>query len=105
MPKIRSRESSTKRGYGYKWQQARKQYLLEHPVCVDHQQRGLIVIATVVDHKKPHRNDEALFWDQNNWQSLCKQCHDSHKQRLEKSGVDIGCDEDGLPLDKNHHWN
>lgn len=32
--------------------------------------------ATVVDHIKPHRGDKILFWDESNWQALCKQCHD-----------------------------
>ena len=32
--------------------------------------------ATVVDHIIPHRGDDALFWDQSNWQALCKKCHD-----------------------------
>jgi 5-methylcytosine-specific restriction protein A len=34
--------------------------------------------ATVVDHIIPHRGDEKLFWDRDNWQALCKSCHD-HK--------------------------
>lgn len=39
-------------------------------------QIGEMVKATVVDHIIPHRGDQKLFWDQRNWQSLCKQCHD-----------------------------
>ncbi|WP_232729590.1 HNH endonuclease [Herbaspirillum huttiense] len=61
--------------------------------------------ADIVDHIEPHRGDEAKFFDPNNLQSLCKSCHDSIKQQLEKSGVMRGCDESGLPLDRNHHWN
>jgi 5-methylcytosine-specific restriction protein A len=30
----------------------------------------------VVDHIIPHRGDQYLFWDQENWQALCKDCHD-----------------------------
>ena len=37
----------------------------------------------VADHRKPHRGDEALFWDDHNLWCLCKPCHDSAKQRLE----------------------
>lgn len=33
--------------------------------------------ATVVDHIVPHRGDDRLFWDEENWQALCKNCHDS----------------------------
>jgi 5-methylcytosine-specific restriction endonuclease McrA len=37
----------------------------------------------VADHRKAHRGDEALFWDQDNLWCLCKPCHDSAKQREE----------------------
>lgn len=39
----------------------------------------------VGDHIKPHRGDERMFWDEGNIQCVCKQCHDSEKQRFEKS--------------------
>ena len=39
--------------------------------------------ALAVDHIKPHRGDEALFWDERNLQTLCKGCHDGAKQREE----------------------
>lgn len=64
-----------------------------------------MVQATVVDHIKPHRGDVELFRDSENLQSLCKHCHDSHKQRLERSGVLVGCDVEGMPIDAGHHWN
>jgi len=102
---MNDRETSAKRGYGYKWQKAREGFLRNHPLCIEHEKLGRIVAATVVDHKTPHRGDMQLFWDKNNWQPLCDNCHSSHKQRLEKSGVKVGCDVNGLPLDENHHWN
>ncbi|MGP3699203.1 HNH endonuclease [Rhodobacter sp. NSM] len=37
----------------------------------------------VADHKRPHRGDEALFWDEGNLWCLCKPCHDRLKQRDE----------------------
>ena len=70
------RASSTKRGYGSKWQAARKRYLRAHPYCVRCLKEGRMTEATVVDHITPHRGDATLFWDENNWQSLCKPCHD-----------------------------
>jgi 5-methylcytosine-specific restriction protein A len=39
----------------------------------------------VADHKTPHRGDEALFWDDQNLWCLCKTCHDSAKQREERT--------------------
>lgn len=41
----------------------------------------------VCDHVKPHRGDEALFWDENNLQTLCKTCHDTLKQREEQGSL------------------
>lgn len=98
------RESSAKRGYGYKWQQAREGFLRANPLCVLHEKLGRLVPATVVDHIVPHKGDRALFWDRANWQPLCKQCHDVHKQRLESGGRMVGCDASGVPLDAGHHW-
>lgn len=39
--------------------------------------------SPVVDHKEPHRGNLALFWDEDNLQALCKQCHDTEKQKQE----------------------
>ena len=68
--------SATSRGYGRAWQKASKSYLASHPLCVRCMEAGKYTKATVVDHIKPHRGDQTLFWDQNNWQALCKKCHD-----------------------------
>lgn len=40
----------------------------------------------VADHRRAHRGDEKLFWDERNLQTLCKPCHDSRKQRQERRG-------------------
>ena len=42
--------------------------------------------APVVDHIRPHRGDERLFWDINNLQSVTKEYHDSTKQAAERKG-------------------
>ena len=70
------RPSAAKRGYGSKWQKASKAYLQSHPLCVECVKLGRYTKATVVDHIVPHRGDQKLFWDQSNWQALCKTCHD-----------------------------
>lgn len=70
-------------------------------MCSEH---GKFTEATVCDHKVPHRGNEELFW-KGPFQSLCFECHDRHKQRLEKGGKVMGCSADGMPFDKNHLWN
>lgn len=71
------RLSSTKRGYGYRWQKIRIAFLQQNPLCVMCQKEEVIKPATVVDHIQPHKGDQALFWDQNNWQPLCNPHHRS----------------------------
>jgi 5-methylcytosine-specific restriction endonuclease McrA len=97
--------AAKKRMYGSRWQKARDGFLAHHPLCMECNKFGRVTAAVVVDHIVPHRGDWSIFWDKDNWQSLCKHCHDSHKQRLEKSGTVVGCSETGMPIDPNHHWN
>ena len=54
--------------------------------------------ASVVDHIKPHKGDEGLFWDTKNLQSLCSICHQSTKQKIEKRGVVRQIGLDGWPI-------
>lgn len=70
------RESASKRGYGRRWQVSSKAFLANHPFCVRCLERGIHEPATVVDHITPHKGNQTLFWDKNNWQPLCKSCHD-----------------------------
>jgi 5-methylcytosine-specific restriction endonuclease McrA len=111
--------SSTAKGYGYRWKLARADFLRRNPYCAfcSTPERG--VAAVLVDHIKAHKLGDAklsgdpervaqawkLFWDRTNWQPLCKLCHDSTKQRMEKSGRVLGCSAGGRPLDPGHHWN
>ena len=72
----KKRLTATKRGYDSKWRGARNRFLKVNPLCVRCKDEGRLVKATVVDHIKPHREDKKLFWDESNWQALCKRCHD-----------------------------
>lgn len=69
-----------------------------------HDAIGQLVPASVADHIKPHRGDRGLFFDPANLQSLCKSCHDSHKQAQEHNadGILRGAGHDGKPLDLDH---
>ena len=74
--KDRERGTAHQRGYNAEWEKKRIQFLDDNPLCADHFKRKLIEAATVVDHIIPHKGDQTLFWDQTNWQPLCKSCHD-----------------------------
>lgn len=79
------RPSARERGYDHEWRKARAEYLTMHPHCRMCAQSGLIRPATVVDHIIPHKQDKRLFWSRANWQPLCAPCHNSVKQRQERS--------------------
>ena len=72
----RNRGTRTERGYSNRWLAARKEYLQRHPLCVHCGDEGQTTPAGVVDHIIPHRGDGRLFWDEGNWQALCKAHHD-----------------------------
>lgn len=74
----RRRGSSTQRGYDYAWQQLRVAYLKAHPQCeVCQRETPYPLMATIVDHKTPHHNDDALRLAWSNLQALCKGHHDA----------------------------
>lgn len=84
---VRTRMDPAQRWYKLnKWVQLRAKIMLrDRYTCKDcgrlHTGKG----TAVVDHVKPHRGSEALFWDETNLQVLCKSpCHDKHKQKREQ---------------------
>ena len=80
-----SGQTSSQRGYNYKWQQAREGFLSKHPLCMFCERDGRVMPATVVDHSIPHRGDMVLFWKSERWQALCKTCHDSEAQKRDRA--------------------
>ena len=90
-----------------RWKSSAKKFIYNNPVC-----RYCGHMATVVNHKTPHKGDESIFWDKGNWESVCKQCHDSTVAKLENGKVDGKdmvinnvSDENGMPTSKSHPWN
>ena len=81
------RGTASSRGYGARWQRYRKSYLSRHPLCVMHQERGEVVAATVVDHIIPVNGpNDPLFWDEDNHQSLCRDCHTYKTREIDHRG-------------------
>jgi 5-methylcytosine-specific restriction enzyme A len=87
-------------------QKARQAKLLANPLCEHCEARGLVVIATEVDHIIPlFKGGEESLDPTVNKQSLCSECHKIKTSKDMGHKVAYGCDANGIPLDPNHHWN
>ncbi|MCK5604813.1 HNH endonuclease [Candidatus Pacearchaeota archaeon] len=58
-----------------RWRATRELHLSTEPLCRPCKKEGRLVPAVLVDHIKPHKGDEELFWDESNRQSMCDLCH------------------------------
>lgn len=70
--------------HGLRWQcLVRDAFTCQWPGCgrIEHDTSKL-----VADHIVPHRGDRRLFFDLDNLQTLCAECHSTHKQRAEARG-------------------
>lgn len=90
-----------------RWKHRRAAFIAEHPLCEPCSKMGRVTATTVVNHRKPHKGDETLFWDEGNWQPMCKPCHDGPTQSRERTGrdYDTAIGADGFPVDPNHPAN
>lgn len=73
-----------------RWQSLRLKIFTRDLFTCQRPQCGLMTSDTsqlVCDHIQAHRGDERLFWQESNLQTLCKPCHDVHKQREERAGM------------------
>jgi 5-methylcytosine-specific restriction enzyme A len=67
-----------------RWRRLRASVLAENPLCTVCEQQGQITVATVVDHRQPHRGDVRLMYDldflegkssESNLAPMCASCH------------------------------
>jgi 5-methylcytosine-specific restriction endonuclease McrA len=72
----------------------RSKFLKANPICAFCTSQ-----ATIVDHIRPHKGNWILFMDMKNFQSLCKPCHDSKKQIIERNSHKREVGEDGFYKD------
>lgn len=78
------RGSARERGYTARWDRAAAAFKRDNPLCIGCEAVDRVELASVVDHVIPHKGDDALFWDQANWQPCCTKHHDIVKQQLER---------------------
>ena len=86
-----TRESSTARGYGSKWQRYREHFLASHPLCRQCAQYRRTEPATVVDHVVPVKGSrDPMFWHHENHQALCHACHNAKTAADKRAGKTRG---------------
>lgn len=88
--RTRSREGAEWQAFynSQRWRNLRLVHLASEPLCRMCKQEGRLTPATICDHIVPHKGDVALFYG-GPFQSLCKPCHDRHKQTEERTGKRI----------------
>jgi 5-methylcytosine-specific restriction protein A len=94
------------------WRALRLAQLQDQPLCERCEAKGFVIAATVVNHRKPHKGDTALFADPENLESTCKPCHDGPIQSEERTGkangrtgYDGSANAQGWPTDPRHPAN
>ena len=58
-----------------RWKSLARIVLRDEPLCRECKKQGRIEASAVVDHIKPHRGDYTLFFERDNLQGLCTECH------------------------------
>ena len=97
------RDYTGRKAYAYlydssRWKAIRKHQLDIEPLCRFCAKHGHVTEARVCDHVEPHNGDPEKFYA-GPFQSLCKTCHDSDKQRMEKGGKPVTrVGVDGYPI-------
>ncbi len=83
----------------------RARQLTKQPLCERCKKAGHITIATVVNHRTPHKGDMNIFADPANLESTCKPHHDGDIQAEEHHGFSTAIGADGWPTDDRHPAN
>jgi 5-methylcytosine-specific restriction enzyme A len=58
------------------WRSLRKQILTAHPLCIECERQGRVVLAKICDHIIPVQDYNGSPLDASNIQPLCKSCDD-----------------------------
>ncbi len=82
-----------------RWARLREAQLAAEPLCRFCLMVEDVTEATVCDHVVPHKGSLELFHDPTNLQSLCTQCHDRLKARIEAGEKAVIVGIDGYPVE------
>jgi 5-methylcytosine-specific restriction protein A len=88
---------------GRKWTAIRKRKLSVNPLCERCEKEGRVTLAEEIDHIVPI--DQGGSDEDSNLMSLCVDCHYKKTQSEQGNAFKVRYGIDGLPIDKEHHWN
>ena len=74
-PRAPQPRTTKEKGYSGRWVEVSKRWRANNPLCAECERNGRAVSSQCVDHIVPHRGNQRLFWDSDNWQALCFRCH------------------------------
>jgi 5-methylcytosine-specific restriction protein A len=95
------RGTRQEQGYTNEWLARARDFRQRHPLCAMCARRGKVTPCQCVDHIIPHRGDQVLFWDEDNWQSLCNPCHNGPKRREEEAARRAQTSRAGAAVDRS----
>lgn len=90
------------------WQRLRERVLVRDRYTCQRPGCGRLIVErkqAIVHHKRPHKGDRRLFFDETNCEVTCKPCHDGEVQSAERRGYSAAIGSDGWPLDSAHPAN
>ena len=70
-----------------RYQRMHASFLRANPLCAECERKGIVRAADELDHVTPAHVDPSLFWNGDNLQGLCSDCH-LEKSIRERGGVE-----------------
>ncbi|ARG16941.1 hypothetical protein B7L44_10265 [Acinetobacter nosocomialis] len=58
------------------WRRVTADFIAIPKLCGDCSRRGYVSVASKVAHIADPKTDRVLFWDRNNWITLCESCYE-----------------------------
>lgn len=80
---MQSRKRSDDKYHSWRWTKLSRAFRERHPLCAECEKQGRITPSQVVDHIIPAEVCDD-FWDETNWQALCRKCNAEKGRRLDK---------------------
>ena len=65
----------------HRYRAMRRAFLRANPLCRPCRERGHTAAAVEIDHIEPVTKAPERFWDETDWQPICRSCHEGKSAR------------------------